>query len=571
MCSIFHSCSTKFLFTGTLKQRVLSVVSISLRSKSDYPEVVTDYGKLRGAISTSRNGRKFLSFSGIPYAEAPVGSLRFKPPVPCKGWEGTRDATKEGNVAVQASLASKKIFGDEDCLFANIYTPECDGPLKPVLVWIHEGAFVVGSGSALLYGAHFFMDYDIVLVTFNYRLGVLGFLNLDLEDAAGNMGMKDQVLLLKWVQKEIKNFGGDSNNVTLGGSSAGGACVHHHMISPMSRGLFHKAIAQSGTLPGEWAFMKHHQKIGLDLGKHLSFDAKNKEELLKHLMTVPAKQLIEVQDCSVSQEKHFKGNDFAFLPSLETVGSDRFVSSDPHELIVSKNPMDIPFLTGVNLNDGFLILQTIKEWPHMIKTLNTDLRFLFEDLVFPPSLTSEEITKLASRIRRHYFGEETIEYPKHFHELVDLYGTLIVQFPAILTLYHLKNKPRKSPIFFYKFSVDTPFGWYTQLLIKRGLLEPGKRGAAHCDELGYLFSCAMNAEKPLESGSLADMTISRMTKMWTNFAVTGDPSADIKWKPTFSTEYEKPMGLKIGEELVFEPIKEFDLLSTFKELVRLPK
>ncbi|KDR15588.1 hypothetical protein L798_10533, partial [Zootermopsis nevadensis] len=154
-------------------------------------------------------------------------------------WTGTYDATVQGSHCPQQDLMSGKFTGSEDCLFLNVFTkklPEASEELKAVMVWIHGGCYKGGSSSPVVYGPDHILAEDVVLVTINYRLGLLGFLSLIEAGIPGNNGMKDQVLALRWVQRNIEHFGGDPGRVTIFGESAGGASVHFHLLSPMSRG-----------------------------------------------------------------------------------------------------------------------------------------------------------------------------------------------------------------------------------------------------------------------------------------------------------------------------------------------
>ena len=193
-----------------------------------------------------------LSFKGIPYAAAPVGDLRFAPPAPAPVRTATLVADKFGNACPQGAgtFAPENETLSEDCLYLNVYAPKSEGP-HPVMVWIHGGAFIFGSGGGT-YDPSRLVEKGLVVVTLNYRLGALGFLpHASLEtsplDGSGNYGLLDQQAALRWVQQNIANFGGDPNNVTLFGESAGGHSVLSHIVSPDARNLFHKAIVQSGS------------------------------------------------------------------------------------------------------------------------------------------------------------------------------------------------------------------------------------------------------------------------------------------------------------------------------------
>ena len=212
-------------------------------------EVETRAGVVRGS---ERNG--VLRFAGIPFAAPPTGERRFRAPAPHEGWTGIRDATDFGAIAPQPAIP---LIGadeptDEDCLFVNVWTPAADGSGRPVMVWIHGGAFFFGSGSSPTYDATKLVTRgDVVVVTLNYRLGAFGLLHLDTIDpsyaGSGNNSLLDQIAALEWVRDNIEAFGGDSANVTIFGESAGAMSVGSLLGAPSAKGLFHKAIAQSGA------------------------------------------------------------------------------------------------------------------------------------------------------------------------------------------------------------------------------------------------------------------------------------------------------------------------------------
>ena len=218
-------------------------------------------------IATTRQGRVqgeerggLSIFRGIPYARPPLGALRWRAPEPAEPWSGVRDCTAFGacapqNVVALDMLEAFKILEpqSEDCLFVNVWTPGVDARRRPVLVWIHGGAFTIGSGAQSIYdGAALASRGDAVVVTVNYRLGPLGFLRLtELTNgripSTGNEGILDQVAALEWVRDNVAAFGGDPENVTIFGESAGGMSVGTLLGLPRARGLFHKAIPQSGA------------------------------------------------------------------------------------------------------------------------------------------------------------------------------------------------------------------------------------------------------------------------------------------------------------------------------------
>ncbi len=221
--------------------------------------VETRKGRVRGRAEGG-----LAVFRGLPYARPPVGPLRFAPPEPADAWTGTRDCARFGPSASQNGALIGPVMSlgigrtGEDCLYLNVWTPAADRGRRPVMVWIHGGAFVLGSGSQMLYnGAALARRGDVVVVTINYRLGALGFLRLRERfggrlPATGNEGLLDQIAALEWVRDEIEAFGGDPDRVTIFGESAGAMSCATLLAVPRARGLFHRAILQSGAANFVW-------------------------------------------------------------------------------------------------------------------------------------------------------------------------------------------------------------------------------------------------------------------------------------------------------------------------------
>jgi para-nitrobenzyl esterase len=214
--------------------------------------VKTTAGLVQGVATLDKR-----HFAGIPYAAPPVGPLRWQPPQPVAPWPGVRDATKVGPRCLQDEGSDLEMGRqtDEDCLTLNVWTPPPAEEPRPVMVWIHGGAFINGNGG--MYDSRWLVDRgDIVVVTLNYRLGALGFLAhpaLGPDGAVGNYGLQDQQAALRWVHDNIAAFGGDPDKVTIAGESAGGMSVCDHMVAPESKGLFRAAIIQSGPCQAQLA------------------------------------------------------------------------------------------------------------------------------------------------------------------------------------------------------------------------------------------------------------------------------------------------------------------------------
>jgi para-nitrobenzyl esterase len=267
------------------------------------PEVETAQGRIAGAVDAP-DGRAVLRFLGIPYAAPPVGHLRWRPPQPPASWTGVRDALAFGPAAPQAAPLATALPGfradpttpdsmSEDCLTLNVWTPSLDGA-RPVMVWLHGGAYTNGASSQPVYdAARLASEGDVVVVTLNYRLGVLGFLALpgahDEGDAVANCGLRDQLAALAWVREHAARLGGDPRRITVFGESAGAGSVLHLLASSATSGAFDRAIAQSGeprTLTPEQAEMVAEQ-----LARHLGLAAADAAAL----RTVPVDRLVAAQ------------------------------------------------------------------------------------------------------------------------------------------------------------------------------------------------------------------------------------------------------------------------------------
>nr|CAD7447327.1 unnamed protein product [Timema bartmani] len=306
--------------------------------------VETSQGELLGATSTTADGTHYFTFRGVPYAKPPVGPLRFKSPQEAEPWKGQRDARQFATRCLQED------GGSEDCLYLNIFTPQL-GPNSnlPVMVWFHWGAFAFGSAD--LDPGHI-MDLGVVVVSVQYRLNVFGkfscqgysmtykeatrekrgigtiqrvsrlakipgFLSLEGTDVPGNAGLKDQVAALRWINKNINQFGGDADRVTLFGCSAGGSSVHFHILSPLSTGLFHRGISQSGTALDPWAYIEQSQSYAFRLGRNLGLQTEDPQELLDLLRNVPADELEAAVVKLLKPDEKTRYYIFPFLPSLE--------------------------------------------------------------------------------------------------------------------------------------------------------------------------------------------------------------------------------------------------------------
>ena len=312
------------------------------------------------AIAATRSGKVegveragVLVFRGIPFAAPPVGPRRFRPPVREEAWDGVRDATRFSPEIAQAELPVARVLGstgaqsNEDGLYLNVWTPACDDARRPVMVWIHGGAYIFGSGSVPWYdGTHFVQHGDVVVVTVNYRLGPLGFLHLD--DAlgpslagSGNAGILDQVAALEWVRDSIAAFGGNPDDVTIFGESAGANSVGTLLALPAARGLFRKAIAQSGA--GAWVADRERAasiaRIVLDKLEVRPGD-------LAALQAVPIEQLFEAQPGAAVSVRG-SGAALAWQPVVD----GDVLPEAPLDAVRAGHAAGIHLLTGTNQHE----------------------------------------------------------------------------------------------------------------------------------------------------------------------------------------------------------------------------
>jgi para-nitrobenzyl esterase len=308
----------------------------------------TKQGDVRGI---ERDG--VWAYRGIPYAAPPTGALRFRPPAPPHDWNGLRDATRFGPMAPQgvgpleAMLGATRFPQSEDCLSLNVATPSADDGGRPVLVWIHGGGFQTGSGSIPWYhGTTLARRADVVVVSINYRLGALGFSQLagtsvgDDRPGSGNLGLLDQVAALQWVQDNIENFGGDPGNVTIFGESAGGMSVGVLLGMPAARGLFHRAIAQSGACQGLAS-----AEDAAATAERLIAEVGGPDALLR----APAEDVVAAQS-RVAKSVRFSLGTGQILPFTPVLDGDVF-PVHPLDAVRGGSAADVDLIAGTNAHE----------------------------------------------------------------------------------------------------------------------------------------------------------------------------------------------------------------------------
>jgi para-nitrobenzyl esterase len=327
-------------------------------------------GEIRGE-SIDVNGTKVRTFRGIPFAAPPIGDLRWRPPQPVKPWEGVRQSVAFAPACLQPlDLSYGHVFKQqsEDCLYLNVWTAsKDDAEKKPVMVWIHGGGNTIGGASAPFYDGRYFAVNGVVLVSIQYRLGVLGYLahpaltdeakQRDGRPTSGNYGLMDQIAALKWVQANIAKFGGDKDCVTVFGESAGAANITFLMASSVAKGLFHRAIAESGHF-GENTLLldrdsgrtnKSAHRNGIDFARKLGIIGED-AQAIKSLRELPAEKILSVSVSITSGLGSGTAGErpFRFGPVVDGY----ILPLPPDEVWASGQMHRIPFIAGSLLDDG---------------------------------------------------------------------------------------------------------------------------------------------------------------------------------------------------------------------------
>lgn len=430
----------------------------------------------------------------------------FQGPGPAPKWVGVFEAVRE-HIRCPQLYTETRVVGFEDCLTLNVYSPNhaWDGAPLPVMVFIHGGGFMEGSGSALLYGPDYLVSKGIVLVTLNYRLNVHGFLCLGIKEAPGNAGMKDQVAALKWVQRNIRAFGGDPDNVTLFGESAGGVSVSYHLLSPMSKGLFHRAISQSGSSMASWARQRNPMANAVALAKELGHNIEDPQELYSVFIN---KSLTELVATPLPRKKgQLMFAHLPFVPCTEQPidGVEPFLTDTPFNILTKGNFNKVPVIIGSNDEEGYFFAS--RDTDETLRNLNFESVLGVYDLNFPSHNQRKEA---AQTLKELYMGDDEISWATIL-KLSRLHGEPYFNVPGYIET-ELLLKGIDKPVYNYEFQ----YGGRRNLpKFVAGRPFWSASGATHADELFYLFSLV-----PVPS-MFENKMISTMTTLWTNFAKYG--------------------------------------------------
>jgi para-nitrobenzyl esterase len=472
------------------------VLGVSMAARADSLTVKTAAGAVHGKTI---NDGKVKAFMGLPYAAAPLGDLRWKAPQPVAAWKGERDATRYGAHCAQGRVFDDMVFQDsgesEDCLFLNVYTPAGakEKSKLPVMFWIHGGGYAGGASSEPRHNGDFLPTKGVVLVTINYRLGAFGFLATpdlakEANGATGNYGLLDMIAALEWVKANIDHFGGDPGNVTIFGESAGSFAVSTLMASPAARGLFHKAIGESGGAFGRMLAtdtQELREKADAAWVELLGVNS------LAELRALPTEKIL-------SAVKRKKGG---FQPDI-----DGKVLTEPVEATYAAGRQaHVPLLAGWNSDEGSSAAangMTVEQWK-----VRADA--LFKE-------RSAEFLKL-------YPGENDAQA---LRSAVDYSGDTFIAFSTWKWI-EAHRMTGDAPIYRYHFELAAlPSKYHAGTF------------AFHSDEIEYVFGTLDT--RPGETVRPEDRKLSElMMSYWTNFARSGDPNgAGLPIWPKYGSQDE---------------------------------
>ncbi|CAG9765443.1 unnamed protein product [Ceutorhynchus assimilis] len=503
---------------------VTEVVFLLLFVASDSlaQQVTTPDGPIRGTTEETFEGKSYYAYYSIPYAKPPIGSRRFLVSEPIDPWTIVHDGSQEKQVWCY-QLYQDSDLENEDCLLLNVFTPQNPNVTSqnyPVMINIHGGGYISGSGLVTSGGyPKYLVQQDVIFVSFNYRLGVFGFLSTNDSVIPGNAGLSDQILALKWIQKNIASFGGDPNKVTILGQSAGGSSVGYLIQSPQASGLFSAAIMESGNALVPWGYQRHAKEYSFKTGSFVDshFDSNSDSQaLLNLLQSVDAKK-IDVAALNfanwVSSQPDAIGNvqirqGFYFAPVVDAASVNPIVPENQYGAIRDGRINKVPILLGICSEEGLMSVDQYLDYYLQGYDRNSSWLVPQNMHIEDKNLWSE----VGGFIKQEYlsnssFMDNKLEAIKFFTEQ---------DFAKSMTK-NAELQSQHTDVYFYEFS-------YTGSMTGDHPTYPGSGNVSHVGEYGYIFNWAPPSHYP-ENDQLVSR---RMIRLWTNFAKyhTPTPTAD---------------------------------------------
>ncbi|KAI5642279.1 carboxylesterase family domain-containing protein [Phthorimaea operculella] len=463
--------------------------------------VVIEQGPVRGYKDP---GGGLYVFYNIPYATAPTGKDRYKAPLAAPAWVTVREAVDRDVVCPQMLETGSGRTMQEDCLIANVFVPDTDEKNLPVVVMVHGGGYLIGSGNGHL-PKDMVRENNIIYVTFNYRLGVHGFLCLGTEDVPGNAGMKDMVALLRWVQKNIASFGGNPDDVTIDGYSSGSSAVDLLLVSKATKGLFHKAIPESGSNVAMWSVqidpIAHAKEFAKDEhGFESGDDVYALEEFYK---TLPYDEMYK---SGMTLMYNSSSKNILFQPCVERdTGVEKFLDDSPVNILKSGDYNKVPMLYGFTDMEGLLRVGDTVNYRYFMTDINEKFSdYLPNDLQFSDE---EEREKVAGEVKQFYFGDKIINNDAIF-EFTDFFTDNMFAYPTLRSV-KLQVEAGNDQVYLYQFSY--PFENPAPEGVNATLL-----GSFHCAQTHVVLDT-----RNWDNDLLIVRNITR--QFWANFIKTGTP------------------------------------------------
>jgi para-nitrobenzyl esterase len=524
---MFNSRIQRQYFLQIVFALLLTVPAIS-QSAHPLQTVQTDAGKISGMRAATSG---VMVFKGIPYAAPPTGELRWRSPQAAVKWQGIRQADKFSDSCIQVLARSRNPWtkefmvqnqASEDCLCLNVWTAAKNASeRRPVFVWIHGGGFTEGSGEVAVYDGQKLAEKGLIVVTINYRLGALGFLThpeLTREagkifghNVSGNYGLLDVIASLHWIQKNIAAFGGDPQRVTIAGQSAGAMAVHALTASPLARGLFHRAIAESGS-----SVTRRTRSLSESETDGVKFAESKGAKSLSELRHLPAQELLNT-------------NGVRFAPVVD----GWFLPAEIPEIFAQGKQNDVPTLTGLTADEGSSA----------------------------PTYGKVSAADFQKQVRERY-GEMAEAFLRLYPSGNDLESAVAQKSSArdrgMVSMYLWASERARSSranAWTYYFTRGIPWPEHPEF------------AAFHTAEVPYVFSNLHLLNRPWE---MMDRQLSeRMSEYWVNFATSGDPNSKglPRWHPFNASANET---MELGEKTGMRPIADSAKVRFFTDHFALP-